>query len=87
MAKLLLVEDESDLRFSLVHNLEFEGYEVCEAGDGHRGLELATGTSFDLIILDIMMPVLDGESVLKAIRASPKTPLEERVPPELPYQG
>lgn len=68
MARLLLVEDERDLRFSLVHNLEFEGYEVVEAPDGKQGLEKATHERFDLVILDIMMPGLDGLSVLKALR-------------------
>lgn len=68
MTRLLLVEDERDLRFSLVHNLEFEGYEVTEAPDGKQGLEKAITERFDLVILDIMMPGLDGLSVLKEIR-------------------
>ena len=68
MSKILLVEDEADLRFSLVHNLEFEGYEVVSAEDGDQGAEIGCSTKFDLIILDIMMPGMDGLSVLKMIR-------------------
>lgn len=70
MTQILLVEDERDLRFSLVHNLEFEGYEVTEAADGPTGLDLATSQRFDLIILDIMMPGMDGLTVLKRLRKS-----------------
>lgn len=68
MAKILLVEDEKDLRFSLTHNLEFEGYSVSEAVDGSAGLVAASEGRFDLIILDIMMPGLDGLALLKKIR-------------------
>ena len=68
MAKLLVVEDEADLRFSLVHNLEFEGHDVKEAENGAIGLELALESRFDLIILDIMIPIMDGLTLLKKIR-------------------
>lgn len=73
MTKILLVEDEQDLRFSLVHNLEFEGYTVTEAADGLAGLAQAEAESYQLIILDIMMPGLDGLSVLKKIRSKNTT--------------
>ena len=68
MARLLLVEDEQDLRFSLVHNLEFEGYEVMAAATGPEGLVLAESHHFGLIILDIMLPGMDGLTLLKRIR-------------------
>ncbi len=69
MAKILLVEDEKDLRFSLVHNLEFEEHQVVEAGDGPRGWELFSRDDYELVILDIMLPGMDGLSLLKKIRA------------------
>ncbi len=68
MVKILLAEDEQDLRFSLVHNLEFEGYDIAEACDGLDGWGQAEAGGFDLIILDIMMPGMDGLSLLKKIR-------------------
>lgn len=68
MTKLLLVEDEADLRFSLVHNLEFEDYVVIAAVDGNEGLEKAKADKYDLIILDIMLPGMDGLTLLKQIR-------------------
>lgn len=70
MTRILIVEDEKDLRFSLTHNLEFEGYEVSEAIDGPSGLALATSEKFDLIILDIMMPGMNGLEVLKRLRTT-----------------
>ncbi len=73
MPRILLVEDERDLRFSLVHNLEFEGYEVAEAADGANGLARAQAERFDLVILDIMMPGLNGLEVLKLLRAQNTT--------------
>ena len=75
MPKLLLVEDEKDLRFSLIHNLEFEGYEVISAETGPAGMEKALSQAFDLIILDIMLPGLDGLTLLKRVRAE-----NDRVP-------
>lgn len=69
MAKILLVEDEADLRFSLVHNLGFENYTVVEAADGALGWSQFQHDQFDLIILDIMLPEMDGLTLLKKIRA------------------
>ncbi|CAM2067756.1 Response regulator transcription factor [Sulfidibacter corallicola] len=73
MNKILLVEDEKELRFSLVHNLGFEGYEVIEAPNGRQALDLYGEHAFDLVILDIMMPEIDGLTVLKRIRESNET--------------
>jgi len=73
VVRLLLVEDEQDLRFSLVHNLEFEGYEVVAAATGPAGLEHVRNDTFQLIILDIMLPGMDGLTLLKRIRGQNAT--------------
>jgi two-component system alkaline phosphatase synthesis response regulator PhoP len=67
---ILIVEDEEHLAQGLAHNLQFEGYATTVAGDGAEGLQLAQSIHFDLVILDIMMPVLDGIEVCRRIRAT-----------------
>ncbi len=67
---ILIVEDEEHLAEALAHNLEFEGYATTTAFDGEQGLRLAQSIHFDLIILDIMMPKLDGLEVCRRIRAT-----------------
>ena len=67
-ARVLLVEDNDDLAFGLRNNLEIEGYEVEVASDGQEGLERARRGSADLIILDLMLPELNGYRVLQALR-------------------
>lgn len=69
MKKILVVEDELNMRLGLKDNLEFEGYEVETAADGEEGLTLATGSDFDLIVLDVMMPKISGFDVCKQVRA------------------
>lgn len=66
--KLLLVEDEKRLLEALAHLLKKNGYAVDTAMDGESGLELAAAGSYDVIVLDRMLPVLDGVSLLKAFR-------------------
>lgn len=66
--RILLVEDERALREGLKLNLEIEGYEVIEAGDGKKALEIFRTHKLDLAILDVMMPKVDGFAVCKAIR-------------------
>ena len=68
MSRILLIEDNADLAFGLRNNLEIEGYEVEVSGDGSAGLERARRSRPDLVILDLMLPKLDGFRVLKAIR-------------------
>ncbi|PIE02363.1 MAG: DNA-binding response regulator [Acidobacteria bacterium] len=68
MIQVLLVEDEPDLRFSLKHNLTFEGYEVDVAEDGEEGSQKFEENNYDLIILDIMMPKKTGLELLEEIR-------------------
>jgi DNA-binding response OmpR family regulator len=67
-ARILLVEDNEELAAGIRHNLELEGYAVDWAADGAAGLEQARCGSPDLVILDIMLPRLDGFQVLKALR-------------------
>lgn len=67
--KILLVEDESSVRELLKVLLEGEGYEILEAKDGLEGLLKAEFTKPDLMILDLMMPDVDGERVLRQLKS------------------
>ena len=66
--RILIVEDNEDLAFGLRRTLESEGYAVEVAGDGTRGIDAARRHTPDLIILDLMLPGMDGFRVLKALR-------------------
>ena len=68
MTRILVIEDEPDMRFGLEHNLRFEGYDVVCAEDGMKGLELAKSMNPDLILLDIMLPGMSGMDVLQKLR-------------------
>ncbi|MFQ5646704.1 MAG: response regulator transcription factor [bacterium] len=68
MKKILLVEDEPHLADGLQFNLEREGYKVSVAADGKQALELYQNHEFDLMVLDIMLPVLSGYEVAETIR-------------------
>jgi DNA-binding response OmpR family regulator len=68
MPRLLLVEDNPDLAFGLRTGLEIEGYEVLHAEDGPTGLRLARESQPDLVILDLMLPGMDGYKVLRTLR-------------------
>ena len=70
--KILLVDDEPDILEILEYNLKKEGYEVFTASNGEKGLKRAEETDPDLIILDIMMPVMDGVEVCRQLRANPR---------------
>jgi two-component system alkaline phosphatase synthesis response regulator PhoP len=67
---ILIVDDEEHLADALAHNLQFEGFSTTVAHDGEEGLRLARTIQFDLVILDIMMPELDGLEVCKRLRAT-----------------
>jgi len=67
---LLIVEDEEGLREGLRRNFEFEGYRVSTAADGQAALEAAFSASPDLMILDIMLPCMNGFEVCRRIRTS-----------------
>ncbi|MDE7243520.1 MAG: response regulator [Oscillospiraceae bacterium] len=68
MAHILIVEDDFDIQELLQNYLENEGYQVTIASDGEEALEKFHQESADLILLDLMLPKLDGYSVCKAIR-------------------
>jgi DNA-binding response OmpR family regulator len=70
MLKILLVEDEPNMRLGLKDNLEFEGYEVDTAIDGVDGYEKIISNKYDLILLDVMMPKMSGFDVCKNARAN-----------------
>ena len=70
---VLIVEDDVSLANGLGHNLRFEGYHVRIAMDGETGLQMALDHHPDLIVLDIMMPRMDGREVRKRLAADPKT--------------
>ncbi len=72
-AKILIVEDDNDVRELLVFNLSREGFEALESADGLSGLSLATEQRPDLILLDVMMPGLDGLSVCRELKREDKT--------------
>ncbi len=73
--KVLIVEDENNIAELLHLYLEKEGFETEVARDGGKAVELFRSFKPDLVLLDIMLPVLDGWSVLKKIRAEEKTPI------------
>jgi DNA-binding response OmpR family regulator len=73
--KLLLVDDEPTLLATLALNLRASGYEVVTASDGATALELARSESPDLIVLDLMMPELDGLTVCRTLRQVSDTPI------------
>lgn len=68
MEKILIIEDEEKIVRFIELELKYEGYEVEKAYNGRDGLELALTQSFDLILLDIMLPTLNGIEVLRRIR-------------------
>jgi len=71
-AKILVVDDEPDILEFLQYNLEKEGFNVVTASDGEAGIQKAEQENPDLIILDIMMPKMDGVEVCRVLRSRPK---------------
>ena len=70
MARILVVDDEPSIRSLVRYVLEEEGHEVLLAEDGFAGLRMAEQHSPDCVVLDVMMPGLDGHAVLQRLRAS-----------------
>jgi len=69
VTRILVVEDNADLAYGLKNNLEIEGYDLEVAADGARGLQRIRETRPDLVILDLMLPELDGFRLLRTMRA------------------
>ena len=65
--RILVIEDEARILAFLARGLEAEGYSVAAAHDGREGLRLALGGSWDLVVLDLLLPALDGLTVLREI--------------------
>jgi two-component system OmpR family response regulator len=73
--RLLIVEDEPDLLAGLARALRKQGYAVDTASDGEDGLHKALTTEFDAIVLDVMLPVIDGWEILSRLRKTKATPV------------
>jgi DNA-binding response OmpR family regulator len=75
MTTILIVEDDNTVRETLALNLRAEGYEVLSAGDGEAGLKAAREGKPDLVILDVMLPRLDGLTVCRILRRESEVPI------------
>ena len=73
MARILVVDDEPDERFLVGRTLNRAGHEVTVAGDGAAGLKAVQEWSPDLVVTDVMMPVMDGVEFIRRLRRDPAT--------------
>jgi DNA-binding response OmpR family regulator len=74
--RILVIEDEARIQAFLARGLEAEGYTVVAAGDGRKGIDLATATHWDLVVLDLLLPGLNGLQVLRELhRTKPELPV------------
>jgi len=71
--KILIVEDEADIRDLLAYNLQKEGFATLESGDGHAGLMMARTHNPSLVLLDLMLPGMDGLTVCRELERDPAT--------------
>jgi two-component system alkaline phosphatase synthesis response regulator PhoP len=69
---VLIIDDEADIRLLIRYNLEKEGYQVLDADNGEKGIEIAKQQAPDLILLDVMMPVMDGIETCERLRKIPE---------------
>jgi DNA-binding response OmpR family regulator len=68
MSRILIIEDNADLAFGLRRTLEFEGHDVDVASDGPTGLDMARAGEAELVLLDLMLPGMDGFKILRSLR-------------------
>ncbi|MCL2568143.1 MAG: response regulator transcription factor [Oscillospiraceae bacterium] len=73
--KILVIEDEEKIARFIELELQYEGYEVEKAAEGRQGLELAESGAYDLVLLDIMLPGLNGVEILRRLRKSSTVPV------------
>ena len=73
--KILIVEDERDIAEIIDYNVQRNGYEADIAGDGEKGLALALSGKYDLILLDVMLPKMDGFEICRRVRTRLDTPI------------
>jgi len=73
MTKILFIEDEEALQKSLTKALQLEGFDVLSAHDGQSGIDMTEKERPDLVLLDLILPKVDGFEVLKRIKTSPST--------------
>ena len=75
MAKVLIIEDEKAIVDIIAFNLKREGYQTEEAYDGQEGLRLALQPDVDLVLLDVMLPLMDGFELLRRLREKSNVPV------------
>lgn len=68
--KILMVEDDAAMREIVIHKLQTHGFDVKEADDGRKGIEVLLAEKPDLVLLDLMLPEVDGFKVLETVRAN-----------------
>ncbi len=73
MSRVLIVDDDPAIRSMLVELLTDEGYETLVAGDGRTAVEIAQQRAPDVILMDLMLPVLDGGSAMRILKDNPET--------------
>ncbi|MHB8469693.1 MAG: response regulator [Gaiellaceae bacterium] len=73
MPKILVVDDESNMRFLIRIILESAGYEVVEAAHGAAALERVKESQVDMVVTDLMMPIMSGRELVERLRADPET--------------
>ena len=73
MSRILVVDDEPDQRFLLRRILQRAGHEVSEANDGAAALRAVRQSAPDLVVTDVMMPVMDGVELIRCLRGDPAT--------------
>ncbi len=75
MSKILIVDDEDKIRFVVKEYAQFSGYETAEASDGAQALEICRNQDIDLVVMDVMMPGVDGFSAVKELRKISSVPV------------